>query len=115
MIITRWAQLGFERSFLAYPTTDELATYDNARRVSYFQKGSIHWSPSGPGLGAVPSTYPTFGTVRGLFDDESRRHMRLGSPEGTPAQLMNLETTTTCAAMPMTSSIGSKEASTTWL
>jgi uncharacterized protein with LGFP repeats len=57
-IITRWAQLGFERSFLAYPTTDELATYDNARRVSYFQKGSIHWSPSGPGLGAAPKHLP---------------------------------------------------------
>jgi hypothetical protein len=32
----RWAELGFERSFLAYPITDEVATFDNARRVSYF-------------------------------------------------------------------------------
>jgi uncharacterized protein with LGFP repeats len=97
-IAVRWAQLGHERSYLGYPITDELPTYDNARRVSFFQKGSIHWSTSGPGLGAVPSTYPTFGTVRGLFDDESRRHMRLGSPEGTPAQTREYSTTGQAAA-----------------
>jgi hypothetical protein len=89
----RWAELNHERGFLGYPISDEEATYDKVRRVSFFQKGSIHWSPAPPPAGgAVASTTPTFvPTVRGLFDPESRRHMRLGSPEGTPAHLMNLE------------------------
>jgi uncharacterized protein with LGFP repeats len=41
-----WASLGWERSFLGYPTSDELSTEDGTGRYSEFQHGSIYWSPS---------------------------------------------------------------------
>lgn len=40
----RWAALGWERSFLGYPVSDE-HTGVNAARVSDFQRGQIGWSP----------------------------------------------------------------------
>jgi uncharacterized protein with LGFP repeats len=43
----RWAQLGWERSPLGYPITDETPTRDNAGRYNNFQHGSIQWTPQG--------------------------------------------------------------------
>jgi uncharacterized protein with LGFP repeats len=40
----RWASLGWERSRLGYPTSDELV-WAGTGRVSRFQGGSIYWSP----------------------------------------------------------------------
>ena len=42
----KWASLGWERSFLGYPTSDELTTEDGIGRYSEFQHGSIYWSPA---------------------------------------------------------------------
>ena len=51
-----WARMGWEKSFLGYPVTDEIATPDpkGYGRFSHFEGGSIYWTP---GLGAqvVPS------------------------------------------------------------
>jgi uncharacterized protein with LGFP repeats len=41
----RWAEMGWETSFLGYPTSDELQAPDNWARVSHFQGGSIYWTP----------------------------------------------------------------------
>jgi hypothetical protein len=42
----RWAQLGWERSYLGYPTSDEIRVGDSAdHRYSNFQGGSIMWTP----------------------------------------------------------------------
>jgi len=41
-----WASMGWERSFLGYPTSNELSTEDGTGRFSEFQHGSIYWSPS---------------------------------------------------------------------
>jgi len=45
VIRERWAALGWERSPLGYPTTDELIGKDPAGsgRVSHFQRGSLYW------------------------------------------------------------------------
>jgi hypothetical protein len=40
-----WASLGWERSFLGYPVTDETGTPDGIGRYNYFQGGSIYWTP----------------------------------------------------------------------
>ncbi len=40
-----WASLGWERSRLGYPTTDELV-WGTTGRVSYFQGGRIYWTPT---------------------------------------------------------------------
>src|SRR6266571_3716939 len=42
----KWSSLGWERSFLGYPTSDELITEDGTGRYSEFQHGSIYWSPA---------------------------------------------------------------------
>jgi uncharacterized protein with LGFP repeats/glucose/arabinose dehydrogenase len=43
-----WAQLGWERSFLGYPVTNETGTPDGIGRFNHFQgqNGSIYWSPN---------------------------------------------------------------------
>src|SRR5207244_4144142 len=44
-ILAKWASLGYERSFLGYPTSDEYA-FGGGRR-SDFQGGYILWTPQG--------------------------------------------------------------------
>ncbi len=41
-----WERLGWERSRLGYPTSDETATPDGVGRFNHFQFGSIYWHPS---------------------------------------------------------------------
>ena len=41
----KWSELGWERSFLGYPTSDEEPdSYNAGTRVSHFQGGVIYWS-----------------------------------------------------------------------
>jgi uncharacterized protein with LGFP repeats len=44
-IRVKWASLGWERSFLGYPVTDETPTPDGVGRFNHFQGGSIYWTP----------------------------------------------------------------------
>lgn len=41
----KWASLGWERSFLGFPLTDETPTSDGRGRFNHFQGGSIYWNP----------------------------------------------------------------------
>jgi len=41
----KWAELGWERSFLGYPLTDETPTPDGVGRYNHFQGGSIYCTP----------------------------------------------------------------------
>ena len=41
----KWAALGWERSFLGYPLTDELGTPDRVGRFNHLEGGSIYWTP----------------------------------------------------------------------
>ena len=43
----KWTELGWERSSLGYPITDELTTPDGLGRFNDFQHGSIYWTPDG--------------------------------------------------------------------
>ncbi len=45
-ILARWGSLGWERSFLGYPVTDELTAPDRVGRGSFFQGGAVYWTPS---------------------------------------------------------------------
>ena len=40
----KWIDLGSERGFLRYPTSDELSTSDGTGRFNHFQGGSIFWT-----------------------------------------------------------------------
>lgn len=42
----RWAVMGWERSPLGYPMTNELGTPDGVGRFNHFQHGSVYWTPS---------------------------------------------------------------------
>lgn len=44
-ILDLWASLGFERSRLGYPTSDE--TDMPGGRVSHFEHGQIRWTQNG--------------------------------------------------------------------
>ncbi|HYV95284.1 MAG TPA: hypothetical protein VE978_26145 [Chitinophagales bacterium] len=43
-ILEKWSDLGFERSWLGYPTNDE-GDFSEGGRVSTFQNGDIYWWP----------------------------------------------------------------------
>jgi len=45
-ILAKWASLGFERSFLRYPTTDESDLGVNGGRFNNFERGQISWPPT---------------------------------------------------------------------
>lgn len=46
LIRQQWANMGWERSTLGYPISDELVVFGGAGRISHFQRGSIYWSPT---------------------------------------------------------------------
>jgi hypothetical protein len=60
----KWASLGWERSFLGYPLTDETSSPDGRGRFNHFQGGSIYWS-SGTGAhevhGAIRDKWASLG------------------------------------------------------
>ena len=43
-IRAKWKALGWERSFLGYPLTDETKTPDGRGRFNHFQGGSVYWT-----------------------------------------------------------------------
>lgn len=43
-IRNQWQKLGWERSFLGYPLTDETSTPDGGGRFNHFQGGTIYWN-----------------------------------------------------------------------
>lgn len=45
-ILGKWKSLGWERSVLGYPRTDESGTPDGIGRYNHFQYGSIYWTPN---------------------------------------------------------------------
>lgn len=45
LIRARWAELGWERSALGYPTSDELPAHDGVGRYQTFEGGIIVWHP----------------------------------------------------------------------
>jgi hypothetical protein len=44
-ILGKWGSLGFEKSLLGYPLTDELPMPDGIGRYNHFQNGTILWYP----------------------------------------------------------------------
>ena len=40
-----WSRLGWERSALGYPVTNETGTPDGVGRFNHFQNGSVYWTP----------------------------------------------------------------------
>lgn len=73
LIRARWASLGWERSFLGYPLTDETAAPDGIGRYNHFQGGSIYWSPS-------TGAWEVHGAIRGKYSALGWERSFLGYP-----------------------------------
>jgi uncharacterized protein with LGFP repeats len=66
----KWSSLGWERSFLGYPTTDETATPDGVGRYNHFQGGSVYWTPQTGAHevhGAIRDRWASLGWERGFL------------------------------------------------
>ncbi|NIJ09869.1 uncharacterized protein with LGFP repeats [Saccharomonospora amisosensis] len=69
-IKSKWAQLGWERSVLRYPKTDEHGTPDGVGRYNHFQYGSVYWTPSTGAhaiYGAIKSKWAQLGWERSFL------------------------------------------------
>jgi uncharacterized protein with LGFP repeats len=65
--------VGWERSFLLYPATDETGTPDGVGRFNHFQGGSIYWTPqTGP--------HEVHGGIRAVWSSMGWETGRLGYP-----------------------------------
>ncbi len=66
----KWASLGWERSLLGYPLTDEWPTPDGVGRFNHFQGGSVYWSPSTGAhevRGSIREKWASLGWERGFL------------------------------------------------
>jgi uncharacterized protein with LGFP repeats len=52
-ILDKWASIGWERSILRYPTTDEASTPDGQGRISHFQNGAITWTKAAGAVATI--------------------------------------------------------------
>ena len=80
LIRAKWAQLGWEKSFLGYPVTDETSTPDNGGRYNHFQNGSIYWK------GGATQAFEVHGAIRDKWASLGWERSALGYPrtdEGT--------------------------------
>jgi uncharacterized protein with LGFP repeats len=69
-IRAEWAALGWERSALGYPLTDEMTTPDGRGRYNHFQGGSIYWTPQTGAhtvLGAIRDKWASLGWERSFL------------------------------------------------
>lgn len=69
----KWAALGWEKSFLGYPLTDESITPDGIGRYNHFQGGSIYWTPS-------TGAYEVHGLIRDKWAELGWEKSCLGYP-----------------------------------
>ncbi len=69
----KWARLGWEKSFLGYPLTDETSTPDEKGRYNHFQGGSIYWHP-------YIGSYEVHGAIRAFWANEGYEKGTLGYP-----------------------------------
>ena len=88
-IRNKWAELGWERSFLGYPTTDERKTPDGRGRYSRFEGGTIHWTREGGARvegGPQPATCSISGRAYGSGVDKAPVfHVSLYGPDNLQA------------------------------
>ncbi len=70
----KWAAMGWERSVLGYPVTDELGTPDGIGRYNHFQNGgSIYWTPQ-------TGAHAIWGAIRQHWESMGWENSYLGYP-----------------------------------
>jgi uncharacterized protein with LGFP repeats len=83
-ILDKWGGMGWERSVLGYPTTDELGTPDGVGRFNHFSSdGSIYWTrATGANSihGAILAKWAALGWERSVLGYPTTDEM--GTPDG---------------------------------
>ncbi len=72
-ILGTWSDLGWERSAVGYPTTDELPTPTKTGAYNHFERGSVYWSPP-------TGAHEVRGAIRGVWSRLGWENSRLGFP-----------------------------------
>src|SRR5205807_10494307 len=78
----KWSSIGWERSVLGYPITDETGTPDGVGRYNHFQSGSIYWTPS-------TGAHEVHGAIRDRWSALGWENSYLGYPISDEAPWVN--------------------------
>ena len=81
----KWSSLGWEKSFLGCPITDETTTPDGIGRYNHFQQGSIYWTPSTGGHevhGTIREKWSSLGWEKGFLGYPTTDEISTGSLGG---------------------------------
>lgn len=94
-ILARWAELGWERSFLGYPTSDEVPTPEGGR-ASSFEGGRITWTRDGGAKEEQRAFRPRLVRATGdilIVDHETfEANQVLSEPINVPQTVRNMNT-----------------------
>jgi hypothetical protein len=85
LIRGRWASLGWERSALGYPVSDETDEVDGSGRFSLFEHGSIHWNRNSNAVTVINTTGFLVGPGQGGIDRPGGDVANLALPAANPA------------------------------
>jgi LGFP repeat len=72
-ILQKWGDLGWEKSVLGYPTSDEEGTPDGEGRYNHFEHGSIYWTPA-------LHAHEVHGEIQNFWADQGWEQGDLGYP-----------------------------------
>jgi hypothetical protein len=72
-IRAEWAAIGWERSAIGYPLTDELGTPDGVGRFNHFAGGSVYWTPA-------TGAHEVHGAIRSVWAAQGWETGGLGYP-----------------------------------
>ena len=72
-IVKKWSGLGWERSVLGYPITDETTAPDKIGKYNHFERGSIYWTPK-------TGAHEVHGDIRGKWSTIGWERSVLGYP-----------------------------------
>lgn len=72
-IRSEWSGIGWEKSVVGYPVTDETITPDGIGRYNHFQTGSIYWTP-------LTGAHEVHGAIRATWSSLGWERSALGYP-----------------------------------
>ena len=85
LIRDKWASLGWEKSALGYPVSDETDEVDGTGRFSLFEHGAIHWAKATNAVTVNADPSILLGPQQGGFDRTGSDITNFNLPEPNPA------------------------------
>jgi hypothetical protein len=72
-ILEKWRDLGWEKSVVGYPTSDEGGAPDGIGRYNHFERGSIYWTPQ-------TGAHEVHGAIHDFWEAQGWEQGELGYP-----------------------------------